>query len=74
MPVSTVVDGPLVSIVVVGRHNGSIDPGVRRALEQTTYRPIEILAPEAAAGTSRRHRDGGRDRPGRARVRPRRGR
>ena len=47
MPVSTVVDGPLVSIVVVGRDGGSIDPGVRRALDQTTYRPIEILAIEA---------------------------
>ncbi len=51
MPVSTVVDGPLVSVVVVGRDRGPIPAALRRAIEHTTYRPIEILLSDATPET-----------------------
>ena len=43
MPVSTVVAGPLVSIVVVGRGTDAIPRRLRQALDRTTYRPVRIL-------------------------------
>ncbi len=52
-PASSVVDGPLVSIVVVGRAGRTIPTDLRATLERTTYRPIEILISDAPAGAER---------------------
>lgn len=57
IPVSNVVTGPLVSVIVVPRSRDAIARHFR-ILERTTYRPVELLivtdgsAPEAASPTS----------------------
>jgi Glycosyl transferases group 1 len=40
---SSVVDGPLVSVVVVARDHRPLPARLRRAIERTTYRPVELL-------------------------------
>ena len=46
MPVSEVVDGPLVSIIVVGRLNQSVPASLSRALARTAYRSTQVLMSE----------------------------
>ncbi len=43
MPVSEVVDGPLVSIVVVGRSGRPIPASLSRALSRTAYRSTQVM-------------------------------